>query len=162
MTQYLLLHGADPTIVSGHGATPLHLALCPRRYNGDYEDAWKNSRYRLESVLHVNDFEDRNDYSEAHMKIHKQRCAVLHEILMHPKANTNAQDIDGASCLHIVDYRSTVPLVPSDVVKLLLEKGKSDPSLKDREDVTPCLLACREADVICLEALLEVLTTVLV
>ena len=110
MTQYFLLHGADPTIVSEHGATPLHLAFCPRHYNGDYEDAWKNSRYRLESVLHVNDFEDKNDYSEAHMKIHKQRCAVLHEMLMYSKANANAQDTDGTSCLHIVDYRSTIPL----------------------------------------------------
>ena len=38
---------------------------------------------------------------------------------------------------------------------MLLEKGKADPNLKDREDVTPFLLACREADVISLEALLE-------
>ena len=138
MTQYLLLHGADPTIVYLGGNTPLHFIFYPGQHLMRCivgNDVWSPCFFENEA---------------------QERYAILHEMLVHPKANANIQDVNGASCLHVVYYQSsdTFPKI-SDFVKLLLEKGKADPNLQNRDGRTSLLLACWRGDVESLEVLLD-------
>jgi ankyrin repeat protein len=141
LVSFLLDHGADPSIMSEHGETPLHLAVCRREKSTPDGDGC-HMEYRIEFILDVIDISDEEEYADTCQYILKEISGVVGDLLSRPATNVNARTFDGSQALHLVCYRDRRSAL---LVRLLVEHG-ADPSGRNSKQQTPLLLACKEGN----------------
>jgi ankyrin repeat protein len=150
MTKYVLEHGANPNYASDYGETPLHLTL-KQNLSGPQcltnRDFWSDPETRIECIL---DYVEDEEYLSTRGWVNKVRSDIANLLLEQPGIDVNAQDISGASPLHIV---SGVRRTSKFMIQSLIEKG-ARVSIRNNEGQTPLHLACQDGNVDAVDVLL--------
>jgi ankyrin repeat protein len=151
MTKFLLERGANPSYASDHGETPLHLAL-KRNLSGPQHlanlDFWVNLENRIECI---SGYLEDEEFLSARLRVDEVRLEIINLLLEHPGSNVNAQDITGASPLHIMSGGGSASKF---MIQKLIEKGARI-STRTNKGETPLHVACRAGNIDNLTILLE-------
>ncbi|KAK6842242.1 hypothetical protein PG987_003102 [Apiospora arundinis] len=144
MVQFLLRHGADPAAKSNYGETPLHLCVGARIADEQMGDIWAEGSQRIESLFDILDMSDEKEWDDMHQLIRKERLAIISQLLASPATQVDAQDMNGSSCLHMIDYSGN--RFSQEIANLLLTIGDAAVDLRDRNGMSPLHLACQKGD----------------
>ncbi|PCG99584.1 Hypothetical protein PENO1_002190 [Penicillium occitanis (nom. inval.)] len=161
MTEYLLTKGAKPNVrCSNDGDTPLHIALRRGLSNKNYEDAWTNISWMIETEFIAHDEtvcdEERSFWHEQELYhyINKERLKVVNMLLASIDIDVNIQNIHLDTPLHTMASIFYGGPHSDTIVTQLLQKG-ADPLKRNRKGQTALHLACEADDLIAVDLFLN-------